>query len=123
MEGILEFNPMDFKILKILSRGSFGSVILVVNEKTHKQYTAKEQSDESEDSFQKEIQTYKKTKNAAILSLLDYSLKNFKLKEKLTLFTEYMNNGSVTKKFKKPKTNEDNLMKYIILLGVSFGMK
>ena len=94
MEGIPEFNSMEFKILKTLGRGSFGSVKLVENEKTHKQYAAKEQFDESEDSFQKEFKTYKKTKNAAVLSLLGYSPKNFKLKERLTLFTEYMKNGS-----------------------------
>lgn len=42
MEGIPEFNPMDFKILNILGRGAFGSVKLEENKITHKQYAAKE---------------------------------------------------------------------------------
>lgn len=80
MEGIPQFNPMDFKIVKKLDKGSFGSVILVENKKTHKRYAAKEQLDSTDSSFHKELQTYKKTHNSAILQLLGYSLQNFKLK-------------------------------------------
>lgn len=122
MEEIPELNPMDFKILKRIGSGSFGSVKLVENVKTHKQYAAKEQNECSDNSFQKEFQAYKKVKNAAILSLLGYSLKNFKFDDKLTLFMSFMKNGSVEKMINGHSVN-DKLIKYIILLGVSLGMK
>ena len=60
MEEIPEFNPMDFTILKKIGKGSFGSVKLVENVKTHKQYAAKEQNEGSDNSFQKEFQAYMK---------------------------------------------------------------
>lgn len=82
MEVIPQFNPKDFEIVKQLGSGSFGQVYLVKNRRTNKLYAVKEaKSKNIKNSFEKEMQTYQKTSNAAVLSLLGYSSKNFKSQE------------------------------------------
>lgn len=44
-------------------------------------------------------------------------------KKNPTIILDYMKNGSLDKYFLKPKNEQPNQKKYIILLGISLGMK
>lgn len=126
-------NLNDFKIIKNIDDGQFGAVYLVESQDTHKKYAAKVikhecNTENDQNSFSNDINFYLKIKNPAILNILGYSLKDFDQKPFPTLIADYAENGSLKKVFDDSHNsnfpnNLTNTNKYIILLGITLGMK
>ena len=90
-------NLNEYEIIKTLGKGSFGRVLLVERIETSKQYAAKEtftsiNPKSREGDFFKEIFSYSKISNPAILQLFGYSYENFSQKPFPTMILDYMKN-------------------------------
>lgn len=136
------FSLKNFKIIKEIGNGSFGSVLLVEN-KEKMNYAAKVSNRKFDiktifdlngssyienGSFLQEIQSYVITDNFSILLLYGFNLFDFNSDPYPTLITEYMENGSLDHLLEKERRSLaphefNSTKKYIIALGVAFGMK
>lgn len=123
----------NYKIIKTIGEGSFGKVYKVEKIDDFSQYAAKETKEEynpknTQCTFSKEILSYSKSDNPAILSLFGYSLSNFNDEPFPTMITEFMPKGSLDKILESQRHSLaphdfTPTKKYIILLGISIGMK
>ena len=123
----------DYKIRNIIKDKQLWTVYLVENQRTKINYVAKMSKSsiddkEKENFFISQIENYSLIKNPAILPLFGYSKLNFNLKPYPTLIFNYFPNGSLRSIFEKGKQSNipaewTTTTKYIILLGISLGMK
>ncbi|KAK8839182.1 hypothetical protein M9Y10_032110 [Tritrichomonas musculus] len=128
-------NINDYHKLNEIGSGSFGIVYLVEDKKTYIEYAAKEELTEeykddsnSKSSLIKELKSYVKVSNYAILILIGYSPINFEGINNKIIITQYMPKGSLDKMLKNSHLSlappqYTFTSKYIILLGVALGMK
>lgn len=117
----------DYTIIKKLGEGQYGTVYLVIEKETQKEFAAKvskveciNASDQKE--FFKELTAFSMIESAATLSLKGFNMTNFKKEHFPTIITPYMSKGSLDKLLE----NNSNLPlsnKFIILLGIAEGMK
>lgn len=120
-------NLNNFKIVDALEEGSFGPVLMIQENKTHRLFTAQISKSECKSKhdqkhFNQEIQSLLNISNPFILSIYGINSKNFRNEYFPTIITEYMPNGSLNKLI---TDNEDFPLskKYLILLGIAEGMK
>lgn len=130
MQEVQIINLEDFKIIKQIGRGSFGSVFLICDITTSIKYFAKisykTKPNSKKNAFIREISAYLKIVHPAILPIYGYSHKDFKGKDHPTIILEYMKNRSLDQvlRFNKKILSEfTGTKKYIILIGVAFGME
>ena len=76
MEKVPLINLNDYKYITKLGSGSFGDVHLIEKIQTSVKYAAEETKNIGSD-FHREITSYSKVNNAAILNIIGYSHKNF----------------------------------------------
>lgn len=129
--SIPEIDVRQYKIINTLGQGGFGRVLLVENKETKEQFAAKEtfvpyDKDDAKQDFNKEILTYSKAQSPALLKIYGYSLHNFMNQNFPIIMTEYMPKSSLDKYLNKDTKGYVRLeppQKYIILLGITIGMK
>ena len=144
MEYVPRINIKDYDFIKTIGSGNFGTVSLVRNIKDNLEYAAKEECNSEFDNeveiddnierssrrntIMKELKTYTKIKNAAILNCIGYSPYNLSNLPNYTLIMEYMPNKSLDKLLQDAYNScapitYTNTAKYIILIGTALGMK
>lgn len=118
------------KIRKI-GEGHFSCVYLIKDRETNQEYATKINrkmiSDEIEQrNFMSEIEIYSKIKHPAILGFVGYNLFNFESEPYPVSIFDYVPNGSLESYIFKVKNGNKrwtDTNKYIIILGISFGMR
>lgn len=120
-------NLNDYEVVKSLGEGSSGVVQLVKFKASEKLFAAKTfkhelENTQQQQSFFREIESFSKVKNPAVLSLIGFSLLDFKKQHLPTIITNYMPKGSLDRMILN-KYNFTSSQKYIILLGIAEGMK
>ena len=127
MDVFPEFNIEDFKVIKKIGEGTFGEIFLIENKEDHKLYAAKEMKS-ADESFSKEIKSYSKVNNQAILTTYGYYFKNTDEINQPVIISDYMPNGSLQEMLQKERVSLarhdfTSTKKFIILIGVALGMK
>lgn len=133
MQSDLIVDLNEFKIMRMIGKGQFGKVFLIENKKTRRTYAAKINKlklslKREYRAFMNEIETYLNAKHPAVLGFFGYNCSDFNDQPYPTIITDYMPNGSLQDKMNKEResgfaTSFTDTAKYIILLGITLGMK
>ncbi|KAK8870877.1 hypothetical protein M9Y10_008775 [Tritrichomonas musculus] len=124
----------DFKIISEIKRGGFGIVYLVENIKTNERYAAKVNLIDNGEStvnrklfVSREVQILMRIQHPTVIQFQGFSFTDFNNNENITIFMNYMQNGSLADLINKGQHgllphNFDNTQKQIILAGIARGM-
>ena len=129
-------NIGDFKTIKEIKSGSYGTVYSVQNKKTYKYFAAKVMKKMDDDDYDKryikkaisrEISIMQKLQHPTIIKFIGYSLKDFNGNRNVTIFMSLATNGSLADAISKAQRSlasdkYDDTAKQIILVGVARGM-
>ena len=128
---IKEINLKNYTKLQLIGKGSFGSVFLIEDKKSHDRYAAKISTIndiQASKTFLREIDIFMKINHPTILQVKGYSLVDFNGEENPTLLTVYQPNGSLhnllnleSRGLAPPEW--DITRKYITIYGIARGMK
>lgn len=121
----------DFTRIKKIGDGGFGSVYSAKEKTTGKMYAAKIIENKCSDKETRQNMKYRelsiliKTSHPTIIHFEGFSLKDFRGKNKITIFTELMNcslANFLQKKWDDGYTSNYNTIRQIILVGIARGM-
>ena len=133
MIGNFAIDLKDYRILNLIVDKRLWSVYLVENIQTKIRYVAKVSktpvdNKTKEKSFFTDIENFSLVKNPAVLGLTGFSKLSFNLKPYPTIITDFVQNGSLKNFFERekqttPPAEWTDTTRYLILLGISLGMK
>ena len=126
-------NLKHYKIIREISRGSFGIVFLVEHQTTHQRFAAKVSSQSSKQYHEldklisREIGILLRVQAPTIVRFSSFSLTDFQGEDNITILMEYKDNGSlrdlIVKEFQNQSPHQyDDTAKQIILCGIAHGM-
>lgn len=127
-----KINISNYKVINKLKSGSYGSVYIVLDQKTFQQYAAKVlYTDDDKIQYQKlinrEVEIMMRVQHPTIIRLHGYSLTDFDGLNNVTILMDLAEYGSLSDLIKKPVSFQnsidyDNTARQIILVGVARGM-
>lgn len=124
-------NLKDFKVIKELNSGSFGSIYSVEHQKTKEQFAVKVIKGGNDLSFKKminrEVSIMMRLSHPTIISFHGYSLTDMNGRDNVTILMNIAKNGSLLDQLQKVQKgladpNYDNTMRQKILIGIARGM-
>ena len=125
-------DPKNYECLNDISSGSFGSVHEIKDKRTGEKLAAKIINLDIRDiknrqMINREILIMIRCKHPTIINFYGYSYKNFFNQNKITIYMEIAENGSLADVLKKVRQGladhrYTNTIRQIILIGIAYGM-
>ena len=124
-------NVDDYEIINKIDQGGFGYIYLVRNIKTREELVAKVNKNQTELKIEvlisREIRILIQIQHPTIIQFRGFSYTDFENKKNITIFMDYMKNGSLADLIAKEanglcKSDYDNTKRQIILIGIARGM-
>lgn len=123
----------NYEIIKKISQGGFGVIYLVLNKQTSERLVAKVNintnimNDRQSQFVKREISILMHVQHQTIIPLRGFSLFDFDGNQNVTIFMDYMKNGSLLSLLDKEKdkicpSGYNNTKRQIILAGIARGM-
>lgn len=121
----------EYEIIKNISTGKFGIINLVKSRKTEKEFITKTNlvqiKSQHPQLISREINILFQIQNPSIIQYHGFSFHDFNGNANITVFMDYMRNGSLTNLLKKENKAHSNSFftnthRQILITGISYGM-
>lgn len=125
------FDTNDYKVIRVIKRGGFGIIHLVLNKKTKKEYAAKtnliQAGSQNKLFVSREVRILIKIQHPTIIQFRGFSYQDFNGNDNVTILMDYMKFGSLSDLIEQEEKglcplNYDNTRRQIILVGIARGM-
>ena len=117
----------DYKIIREIDKGSYGTVYCIQNVKTNQKFAAKIIKSVDDKNIDREIKIINQLQHPTIIKFQGYSLKDFNDNDRCVIIIEYLSNGDLSNVIEdemnhKTRDGWDYTQKLINLYGIASGM-